>query len=86
MQKKQTTLQRVKTWAQGTNSVLKRPMISVSGTYRYQDGNRLVAVTFNMGIILTGLVEVMTANTSTELYGITTDNGKVCLLLQDLTT
>lgn len=83
MMKKQTTLQRVKQWAQGTNSVLKRPMISVSGTYRMEDGKRLVEVIFGMGIILAGLIDVMLNHTHTSLYGITRQDGKVCLLLQD---
>jgi len=86
MQKKKTTMQRVRQWVDGTNSVLARPMIHVSGTYRHIDGNRLVAVTFDMGVVLAGLIDVMCNHTSTALYGITKQDGKVCLLLQDLTT
>lgn len=81
--KKQTLLQRVRQWVDGTNSVLSRPMIAVSGSYRHIDGNRLVAVTFDMGVVLAGLIYVMCNHTNTALYGITKQDGKACLLLQD---
>lgn len=83
MQKKKTTMQRVRQWVDGTSSVLARPMIHVSGTYRREDGERLVEVIFDMPTVLYGLIPIMCDHTDTSPYGITTSNGKVCVLLQE---